>query len=74
MGNAIYRDIVRMSLMVDARHAIIAVPIEYKYGKKATVSKAYEIGTTCSMRSGQAIGSNCLSRGYSSSATEHGLD
>ena len=44
MGNAIYRDIVRMSLMVDARHAIIAVPIEYKYGKKATVSKAYEIG------------------------------
>jgi hypothetical protein len=43
MGNAIYRDIVRMSLMIDARCAVIAVPLEYKFGKKRTLNKAYEI-------------------------------
>jgi hypothetical protein len=31
MGNAIYRDLIQSSLMVDARHLALAVPIEYRY-------------------------------------------
>ncbi len=44
MGNAIYRDIIRMSLMVDAKYAVIAMPLEYRFGRKGTLNKAYEIG------------------------------
>ena len=31
MGNAIYRDLIQASLMVDARHLALAVPVEYRY-------------------------------------------
>lgn len=34
MGNAIYRDLIQASLMVDARFLALAVPVEYRYGKK----------------------------------------
>lgn len=30
-GNAIYRDIIQMSLLVDVEHAAVAVPINYRY-------------------------------------------
>lgn len=46
MGNAIYRDIIRMSLMIDADYAVIAMPVEYRFGKKGTLNKAYEIGVS----------------------------
>lgn len=31
MGNAIYRDLIQGSLMVDARHLVLAIPVEYRY-------------------------------------------
>ena len=31
MGNAIYRDLIQASLMVDARFLVLAVPSEYRY-------------------------------------------
>lgn len=31
MGNAIYRDLIQGSLMVDARFLVVAVPVEYRY-------------------------------------------
>jgi hypothetical protein len=31
LGNAIYRDLVRMSLLVDVDYAVVAVPIEYRF-------------------------------------------
>lgn len=34
MGNAIYRDIIQGSLIVDARFLALAVPVEYRYKKK----------------------------------------
>jgi hypothetical protein len=45
-GNAIYRDIIRTSLMIDARYSVIAMPIEYKFGKKGTLSNPYDIGVS----------------------------
>jgi hypothetical protein len=41
MGNAIYRDLVQASLMLDARFLVIAVPVEYRYGKKTTKEPSY---------------------------------
>jgi hypothetical protein len=32
MGNAIYRDLVQASLIVDAKYLALAVPFEYRYG------------------------------------------
>jgi hypothetical protein len=34
MGNAIYRDLIQASLMVDARFLVLAVPVEYRYMSK----------------------------------------
>jgi hypothetical protein len=31
LGNAIYRDLIQMSLLVDVAHAVVAVPMEYRY-------------------------------------------
>jgi hypothetical protein len=31
MGNAIYRDLIQGSLMVDAQFLVLAVPVEYRY-------------------------------------------
>ena len=46
-GNAIYRDLIHMSLMVDAKYAVIAMPLSYKHkgAKSALVEVAsYETG------------------------------
>jgi hypothetical protein len=43
MGNAIYRDLVQGSLMVDACFLALAVPIEYRYksGARTTRERSY---------------------------------
>lgn len=41
MGNAIYRDLIQASLMLDARFLALAVPVEYRYGKKVTKEPSY---------------------------------
>ena len=45
MGNAIYRDLIQASLMVDLDHLCLAVPMEYKFqsGGKPSLSRDYEI-------------------------------
>jgi hypothetical protein len=46
MGNAIYRDLIQMSLMVDAKFAVIAMPQAYRYksGGREVVNASYELG------------------------------
>ena len=34
LGNAIYRDLVQMSLLVDVEYAVIAVPMAYRYNSR----------------------------------------
>ena len=43
LGNAIYRDIVQMALLVDVEYAAVAVPRTYRYlsGGKRLVNSAY---------------------------------
>ena len=43
MGNAIYRDLIQASLIVDARFLALAVPLEYRYrrGKRITREPSY---------------------------------
>jgi hypothetical protein len=43
MGNAIYRDLIQGSLMVDARFLVLAVPVEYRYksGVRTTREPSY---------------------------------
>jgi hypothetical protein len=41
MGNAIYRDLIQGSLMVDARFLALAVPIEYRYGGRPSREPSY---------------------------------
>jgi hypothetical protein len=41
MGNAIYRDLIQGSLMVDARFLVLGVPVEYRYGTKPTREPSY---------------------------------
>lgn len=45
-GNAIYKDIIQMSLMVDAEYAVIAMPIQYRFasGRRQIVNHSYEEG------------------------------
>ncbi len=49
MGNAIYRDLIQSSLMVDARFLALAVPVEYRYKSGAqtirepSYSKTYSV-------------------------------
>jgi hypothetical protein len=44
MGNAVYRDLVRTSLIVGARFLVIGMLIEYRYksGGRETVNRSYE--------------------------------
>jgi len=44
MGNAIYRDLIQASLMVDLEHLCLAVPATYRFKSagRATLSKDYE--------------------------------
>lgn len=39
MGNAIYRDLIQASLMVDANFLVLAVPVEYRYMSKGKQMK-----------------------------------
>jgi hypothetical protein len=41
MGNAIYRDLIQASLMLDARFLALAVPMEYRYGAKPAREPSY---------------------------------
>jgi hypothetical protein len=43
MGNAIYRDLIQASLMLDARFLVLAVPVEYRYqsGKRTAREPSY---------------------------------
>lgn len=41
MGNAIYRDLIQASLIVDARYLALAVPVEYRYGDRPTKEPSY---------------------------------
>lgn len=40
-GNADYRDIVRMSLLLDARYMVLLMPMVYRYGTKNARAQAY---------------------------------
>lgn len=42
-GNAVYRDIVQMSLMVGGSYAAIAMPMDYKFGQLKKPSHPYEL-------------------------------
>jgi hypothetical protein len=48
MGNAVYRDLIQASLMVDARFLALAVPVEYRYksGGRTVVEKSYAKSST----------------------------
>jgi len=72
MGNAIYRDLIQASLMVDARFLALAVPVEYRYGKRSQRSRAMPRRTPSSRRSTEVSGSSSHSRGCCSSATDAG--
>ena len=43
LGNAIYRDLIQMSLLVDVDYAVVAVPVEYRYasGGRPITSQPY---------------------------------
>ena len=49
MGNAIYRDIIQMSLMLDVEFGVIACPINYRYNSnnKVQLNKSFE--ASCSI-------------------------
>lgn len=40
-GNAVYRDLIQASLMVDARFLTLGVPLEYRYGTQPTKEPSY---------------------------------
>jgi hypothetical protein len=44
MGNAVYRDLIQASIMVNVEHLVLAVPLTYKYltAGRAAVSNDYE--------------------------------
>ena len=60
MGNAIYRDLIESSLMVDASFFVLAVPTEYRYksGVERRRSPATRRPTPSSRRSTAALGSH----------------
>jgi hypothetical protein len=45
MGNAIYRDLIQGSLIVDARFLALAVPLEYRFksGREPSFAKTYSV-------------------------------
>jgi hypothetical protein len=49
MGNAIYRDLIQSSLMVDARFLALAVPIEYRYQSGARTAREPSYAKTYSV-------------------------
>jgi hypothetical protein len=49
MGNAIYRDLIQGSLMVDARFLVLAVPVEYRYRSGARTAREPSVAKTYSV-------------------------
>jgi len=49
MGNAIYRDLIQGSLMVDARFLVLAVPVEYRYKSGGRIAKEPSYAKTYSV-------------------------
>jgi hypothetical protein len=49
MGNAIYRDLIQASLMVDAQYLALAVPAEYRYRSGSRTAKEPSYGKTYSV-------------------------
>src|SRR6266446_2971186 len=49
-GNAIYRDIIQMSLMLDAKFAVIAMPQAYRHKQKKTRTGTTEVPSYTSGR------------------------
>ena len=49
MGNAIYRDLIQGSLMVDARYLVLAVPQEYRYKSGKRIAKEPSFAKTYSV-------------------------
>lgn len=49
MGNAIYRDLIQASLMLDARFMVLAVPIEYRYKSGARTAREPSYAKTYSV-------------------------
>lgn len=49
MGNAIYRDLIQGSLMVDARYLALAVPLEYRYRSGTRMAREPSYGKTYSV-------------------------
>lgn len=52
MGNAIYRDLIQGSLMVDARFLALATPVEYRYRSGARVARERSYDKTYSVVGG----------------------
>jgi hypothetical protein len=49
MGNAVYRDLIQASLMLDARFLVLAVPVEYRYKSGARTAKEPSYAKTYSV-------------------------
>jgi hypothetical protein len=49
MGNAVYRDLIQASLMVDARFLVLAVPVEYRYKSGARTAREPSYAKTYSV-------------------------
>lgn len=49
MGNAVYRDLIQGSLMVDARFLAIAVPVEYRYKAGTRIAREPSYAKTYSV-------------------------
>src|SRR4051794_3778034 len=49
MGNAIYRDLIQTSLMVDAKFLGLAVPVEYRYKSGARIAQEPSYAKTYSV-------------------------
>jgi hypothetical protein len=49
MGNAIYRDLIQASLMVDAEYLTLAVPVEYRYRSGGRVTREPSYAKTYSV-------------------------
>jgi hypothetical protein len=53
MGNAVYRDLIQASLMLDARFLALAVPVEYRYksgartAREPSYAKTYSSSRRC---------------------------
>lgn len=49
MGNAIYRDLIQASLMVDAQFLALAIPLEYRYKSGARTAREPSYAKTYSV-------------------------